>query len=122
MPVLEVRTTALPGRDWGGHTDVVVGLQHGREPVSLVPADAPTAVWRMDLDLGPRGYRGPWVQGRPGERFVYLTWLSGPDAVMFRRLKVWLPEPAREDDLVLSLELTDARGGPLCGSVHPDWG
>ncbi len=121
MPLLTICARALPGADCCGHSDVQVGVQHGREPAELVPADAASACWVLELGLGPRGYRGPVVQGRPGARFVYLTWgsLTSGAFVMFRRLKVWLPEPARADDLVLELELTDGCGAPLCGSVHP---
>jgi hypothetical protein len=68
---------------------------------------------------------GPYVEGRPGGRFVYLSWTQ--DGTMFRRAKLMLDGvPAevlaaadRDGTLVARLGLTDARGGPLCAAVRP---
>jgi hypothetical protein len=75
-------------------------------------------------------FRGPFVHGEKGRRFVYLSWGElGADGgfSMFRRAKLHLSaiEPT---DLVRSLDsdapavegcldLTDSGGGPICGSV-----
>ena len=68
----------LPGRRFEEHGNVHVGLQERREPVGLVPGDAPSAKWALDVAVvgpaGDRDFRGPAVQGKRGERFVYLTW------------------------------------------------
>jgi hypothetical protein len=79
---------------------------------------------------------GPYVHGRPGKRFVYLSWGDvGDDGSfdMFRRIKLWLSqvdattlEAAAQPGRCLEahLRLTDECGGPRCGGLHPalvDW-
>jgi hypothetical protein len=76
------------------------------------------------------GFRGPFVHGEKGMRFVYLSWGElGADGgfSMFRRAKLHLSAidpgdlaesldsdaPAVEG----SLDLTDDGGGPICGSA-----
>ena len=59
-----------------------------------MPADAASATWEFEvtsrevdglLDVG-----GPWVHGRPGARFLYLSWGAVDDEAfaMFRRAKL----------------------------------
>jgi len=125
-------------RTW---TNVHVGIQRRREVVDLVPGDAQRAVFDVDVELrtgrdGRLEPRGPYVQGRPGERFIYLSWgaVDGDGHFeMFRRLKLWIgrldEELLRRADalgyrLELRLALADERGGPVCGSGDPqrlDW-
>jgi hypothetical protein len=116
----------LPGRDCGSHTDVHVGVQLGREPADLVAADADHAHWEIDLDVvdGAEGvdFRGPAVQGRRGERFVYLTWGegTGEDFAMFRRSKLMLadlPDPTA-GETVARVHLTDELGLPRCARLR----
>lgn len=130
----------LPGRVFcdaaGGELgNVHVGVQHGREPRDLVPGDAAEARWEVDIEpvITPDGsvdFRGSVVQGKRGERFVYLTW-GNVDALghfhMFRRAKLMLNriEPSVLTDAIGSgrltacVELTDSRGGPRCARVDP---
>ncbi|NUL05868.1 hypothetical protein HRW07_22070, partial [Streptomyces lunaelactis] len=68
----------------------------------------------------------PYVQGRRGERFVYLTWGElppGGEFAMFRRAKLFLadlPEQALSGGAVeTGLGLTDGAGMPLCAAVRP---
>ena len=123
--------TDLPGRDCGADArDVHVGVQRTREIEQLVPGDAAEA--RFVLELRPNGDRdalGPYAQGKPGERFVYLSWVAGPDRTMFRRAKLMLADipadvwtVACKDGSVLeaTLPLTDRRGMPLCSRVPSD--
>ena len=74
--------------------------------------------------------RGPYIQGGPGRRFVYLAWGELDDAgtfTMFRRAKLWLDgvDAATAHDAVAGgrltarLGLTDAAGRPLCATVRP---
>lgn len=116
----------LPGRDCGPHRDVHVGVQLRRDPSGLVPGDAEDAVWEVDVEVvdtpdGP-DFRGPAVQGRRGERFVYLTWGEG-DAdsfAMFRRAKLMLadlPDPGAEH-VVARVHLTDELGLPRCARLR----
>ena len=145
---LRIVGSDLPGRDFhdaGGSertwTNVHVGIQRRREVVDLVPGDAQRAVFDIDVELrtgrdGRLEPRGPYVQGRPGERFIYLSWGAVAGAghfQMFRRLKLWIgrldEQLLRRADalghrLELRLALTDERGGPVCGSGDPgrlDW-
>lgn len=75
-------------------------------------------------------FKGPYIQGRPHERFIYLSWGtvdSDETFNMFRRAKLWLNaidaaviDAARTSGrLVARLGLTDAKGHPLCASVRP---
>ena len=114
--------------------NVHVGVQLRREPAELVPADAVDAAWAVEVEVVPTGagvdFRGPAVQGRRGERFIYLTWGDvGPNQEfeMFRRAKLMLDRVdqqliARAVDagrLAVTVDLTDERGGPRCARVDP---
>jgi hypothetical protein len=116
----------LPGRSCGTYTDVHVGVQVGREPADLVPADAENARWQVEIDVveDDRGtdFRGSAVQGRRGERFVYLTRGegTGADFAMFRRAKLMLadlPGPLAPE-LVARVHLTDEDGMPRCARLR----
>jgi hypothetical protein len=74
--------------------------------------------------------KGPYIQGPPGGRFVYLSWFAiddTGDSRLFRRAKLWLdavPVPVLDSALergllVGRLGLTDTRGNPLCAAVRP---
>jgi hypothetical protein len=128
--------TNMPGRVFGEHRHVHVGVQCRKETVDFVPGDAAEAAFEFDVDvLRDDGdgwdFRGPYVHGPRGERFIYLVWadlLPGSEATMFRRAKLHLScldagliadaaEPGRQ--LTANLALTDGRGGPRCASVRP---
>ncbi len=116
----------LPGRTCGSYRDIHVGVQLRREPAELVAADAPMARWEVDVEPierdGERDFRGPAVQGRRGQRFVYLTWGEVRDGTfsMFRRAKLMLedvPDPARET-VIARVDLTDECGMPRCARLR----
>jgi len=128
----------LPGSSWSGRTGIHVGVQKGTEVIGLVTGDAADAVFDIDLEVvadseGEPDFRGPYVQGRRGERFVYLSWGEVDDQgtfAMFRRLKLHLAPLVEQStpERVLTakriqavLELTDTRGRPLAASVRPPW-
>jgi hypothetical protein len=123
---IRITGRGLPGLRCGDHSQVHVGVQRGSEVTGLVPGDAAEAVFDLTVTLattadGPR-FRGPYVHGRAGERFLYLSWgeLHDGEFTMFRRAKLHLPDPADGPaGLDAELVLTDARGGPLCASVRP---
>lgn len=127
---LVIRGHDLPGASYAGHARIGVGIQVRSEPYDVVPGDAPDARWETDLRLVGGDLRGPAVQGRKGDRFVYLTWgdLAGGRFEMFRRAKLMLdrvdPALVAEADrsgvpLVADVSLTDERGGPRCARVDP---
>jgi hypothetical protein len=137
---IRIEGSDLPGRRGGGESDALragnvhVGVQRKAEVVDRVPADAASATWTFEvasrevdglLDVG-----GPWVHGRPGARFLYLSWgaVSDDTFAMFRRAKLMFGDVptavlrhAHEGGGVLvgRLGLTDGCGGPRCARVRP---
>jgi hypothetical protein len=104
------------------------------ELLDLVPGDAASATWTLDCKATPSSsgvdLTGPYIQGRPGGRFIYFSWgtLDEPhDFKMFRRAKLQLDAvpPATLDNavehglLVARLGLTDTKANPLCAAVQP---
>ena len=117
----------LPGRTCGSYADVHVGVQVGRAPADLVPGDAARARWELEREVedrdGEPDFRGPAVQGRRGERFVYLTWGegTGSEFAMFRRAKLMLddlPDPWAAE-ATARVHLTDDCGLPRCARLAP---
>lgn len=112
----------LPGLTCGPHTNIHVGVQVKRAPVGLVPADAAEADWVTEIRTDDGDFRGPAVQGRKGERFVYLTWgtVAGDSFSMFRRAKLMLADlPADADEVTVDVDLTDEHGMPRCARLRP---
>jgi hypothetical protein len=126
----------------GGYQNIHVGVQRrGRlaELLGLVPGDAPSADSTMDCTVTRTSdgidVKGPYIQGPPGGRFIYLSWGTVDDTAgftLFRRAKLWLDTvpPAVLDRalelglLVGRLGLTDRKGNPRCAAVRPpviDW-
>ena len=83
----------------------------------------PAGRWtsRSSTEDGERDFRGPEVQGKRGERFVYLTWGtgSGDDFEMFRRAKLMLAEAPDADVVRAVVHLTDEWGMPRCARLRP---
>lgn len=143
--LIRIEGTDLPGRACGpeagrpdGYAGIHVGVQRRGKPAELlgvVPGDAPAVTWTLDATVTPApdgtaDVRGPYVQGPPGGRFIYLSWgeVGSPGTFeMFRRAKLWLEavpapvlrEAAGRGVLVGRLGLTDAKGYPRCASVRP---
>ncbi|GGQ62158.1 DUF5990 family protein [Couchioplanes azureus] len=138
--LIRIEGDDLPGRRGGAEADALrrgnvhVGVQRRTEVVDRFPADAAGVRWELEvtsrevdglLDVG-----GPWVHGRPGARFLYLSWgaVDGPAFAMFRRAKLMFGDVptgtlrAAHDGagvLVGRLGLTGADGGPRCARVRP---
>jgi hypothetical protein len=147
MAALELRidATDLPGRTCpapagsglSGYGDIHVAVQRRNRPAELLdpqPGDAVSASWTLPCTTAVSAdgvdVTGPYVQGGPGGRFVYLSWGAvdaGGAFTMFRRAKLMLDavpgavaEAAARDGLLVGrLGLTDARGLPLCARVVP---
>jgi Family of unknown function (DUF5990) len=134
--------TRLPGRafhdvrhDGCTYSNVHVGVQCRRDVVEIVPGDAPAAEWNFPVDVvpdcDPPDFRGPHVQGKRGDRFVYLSWGAVDDEgnfQMFRRAKLMLAAvPAavlasanQPGQMLLgALGLTAADGSPVCAATRP---
>ena len=136
---IRIEGSDLPGQSGRPQADelrlgnVHVGVQRKSEVVERVSAGAPAAVWEFEvtsrevdglLDVG-----GPYVHGRPGARFLYLSWgaVEGETFAGFRRAKLLfgdiptglLRAAHGGGMLVARLGLTDADGGPRCARVRP---
>ena len=146
---IRIEASDLPGRSCGpspdrpgGHSNIHVGVQRRNQPdelLGLVPGDAPSATWTLDCQANSSStgvdLTGPYIQGRPGGRFIYLSWGTVDEAhdfMMFRRAKLQLAaippavlENAVERGLLVGrLGLADTKGSPLCAAVRPpviDW-
>jgi hypothetical protein len=134
---VRIEAHALPGRTCApadapeAYDNVHVGIQRRQEVVDLVPGDADTAVWSFDVttrvtDDGTLDFAGPYVHGRRGDRFLYLSWgtLAPTNTfTMFRRAKLHFtdipPDLLPAPGLVARLGLTDGYGNPLCARVRP---
>ncbi len=139
---LQIDGAHLPGRRCGPmelgevYENVHVGVGRWEDAAELVPGDAPSARWEADVaatsaDDGSYDFRGPLVQGRRGDRFVYLNWGTLADDgtfAMFRRAKLILsevPPPlvaqalGEHATLACTVDLTDEIGQPRCARVRP---
>jgi len=141
---IRIEASDLPGDTCGpgpeapdGYRQVHVGVQRRGDRddlLGLTRGDAPSATWTLECTASrlPTGVdlRGPHLQGPPGGRFVYLSWVTvDGDGVrtLFRRAKLWLnAAPPQVLDaavagglLVGRLGLTDPKGDPVCASVRP---
>ncbi len=138
---IRIEASELPGRACGpspdknsGYDNIYVGVQkRGAKPddlLGMVAGDAPNAVWTLECDMSGTDVKGRYIQGRPGDRFIYLSWgtVDRDGAFeMFRRAKLMLDvvdaptlrAARRSGTLVGRLGLTDARGNPLCAAVRP---
>lgn len=130
---LRIRLVAIdPPFDGDG---VRFGVQAGRDVEDPVPASA-TTEFDIDLDVvtsegGDHDFAGRYVHGRPGDRFLYLSWgFADADRTfeMFARAKVRLSDipiellertVAADATLVCDLRATDDRGRPASGTVRP---
>ncbi|RZU48384.1 hypothetical protein EV385_0098 [Krasilnikovia cinnamomea] len=138
--LVRIEGVDLPGRGGGAEAaalrlgNVHVGLQRRAEVVARVRADAASASWELDVATrevdGLLDVSGPYVHGRPGARFLYLSWggVDGDEFAMFRRAKLMfgdvpgaLLRAAHAGAGVLAgrLGLTDPAGGPRCARVRP---
>jgi hypothetical protein len=136
---LRIIGTDLPGRDcpsgrnFPGYSNVHIGMQTKRRPpelLNLQPGDATMVTWTIDCEVNGPDVRGPYIQGGPGDRFIYLNWgsVDGDGRMdMFRRAKLMLDgvpdsvlaKAAKSGLLVGRVGLTDVKGQPLCAAVRP---
>ncbi|MET7950455.1 DUF5990 family protein [Micromonospora sp. NPDC005324] len=142
---IRIDGTDFPGQRSGAEADALrrgnvhVGVQRKAEVVDQVPADAVGATWSFEVSSreidGALDVCGPWVHGRPGARFLYLSWgaVTQDGFAMFRRAKLMFTDVPTEllraahegnATLVGRVGLTDAAGAPICARVQPsaiDW-
>jgi len=139
---IRIEGAGLPGRSCGAstgmltrHPNVHVAVPRRNQPNELLgrtPGDAPSVTWVLDCVASADGtdIRGPYIQGPPGGRFIYLSWGDVGDTgefTMFRRAKLWLDaippgmlaQAGPDGEVVGRLALADSKGNPLCATVRP---
>jgi hypothetical protein len=141
--LIRIEGRDLPGRSCGpsperpfGHHGIEVGVQRKNKPGELmgrVSADVESVVWELEATPVPSDradFRGPYVSGPPGGRFIYLAWgvVAEPGSFeMFRRAKIMfdgipadvMTAARASGTLVGRLGLTDPKGNPTCAAVRP---
>lgn len=121
-----------PGSSCPGPDGIGLGIQQGREVVGVLPSSTPAPRFIGELSMVSDGevtdYRGPYVHGPKGDRFLYLTWLHLKSRESMARIKLKLsdidPEllatAARDGKVLLGrVKLTNRLGKPASGSVRP---
>jgi hypothetical protein len=127
---------ALTGHDPGRPFLDIPG-RDGARALEPVPGDAPSARWEVTVtvrrDDDGLDFGGPFVRGVRNDRHLGLVWGDVPgDGTLrlFRGVKMRLVEadPAIVEAalrpgqrLVARIRLTDAKGNPICASVHPPY-
>ena len=138
---IKVICTDLPGLRFEDieivREPVYLGIQKGETVIDQVPGDRRQATFQPDFRIGRRrdgapNFLGPYAKGTPAKRFFYLSWgVRQVDGSfdLFRRLKVWLEDITRKQvdksrkigkPITVRLQMTDAYGGPSCGSTTGD--
>jgi Family of unknown function (DUF5990) len=129
------RTCADPRPGGVEYENVHVGVQRRKDVVDLVPGDTPDAEWNLTVDTvtkdGALDQRGPFVHGKRGDRFLFLSWGTVDDAnhfEMFRRAKLMFDSVPDEllrtaqasgHRLVGTVNMTHDDGMPRCAAVRP---
>ena len=113
----------------GDRKNVHVGIQRGTDVVDLVPCDASSATFDISVVRRDDGdFRSPYVHGKPGDRFLYLSWVDVDDAgaaTMFSRIKIMLAAipvgllRSETSSLEAYLALTDDKGKLVTAAVRP---
>ena len=120
-----------------------LGLQSGRN--DIVRGTALEGGTRFEVSVGVKqgrggdpDFSGPLVHGRPGERFLYLSWghvTAASEHEMFRRLKLYLSRCSRKDwsspgvtwaqvkrgSITTSVSGSGPDGTPHCGTAKVRW-
>lgn len=135
--IIRLHCIELPGCEFKGRNKVRLGIQKGKEVIEDVLAEAEavtfTCLLRVarDSDTGKPNFLGPYAQGTPQERFIYLCWGERKEGGWdgFGRAKIHLKEIdwssveqtiATGKPLEAVIKMTDKKGNPLCASVGQD--
>ena len=131
---IRLRCIALPGREFDGRSHVRLGIQKGKEVVDDHFADAEELSFTCQLrvaqdgETGKPNFLGPYAQGKPSERFLYLCWGERVTGVWdgFGRVKVHLKElpwPAVANAITAGkpieavITMTNQKGKPVYASL-----
>lgn len=122
----------LPEADWGGHGEIWMGVQAGKEVVQKVKLPAESVVFEAELRIGnddgepSPNFLGPFAHGGKEDRFIYICW--GRPSIRgwtgFRRAKLPLTrldwKAIESNEIRGELRCTDPKGGPICATVKAD--
>lgn len=130
---LRIECFDLPPHDWGGHAEIWLGIQCGKEVVQEVKLPTQDVVFEAELRVdgdpahGRPNFLGPYAQGSAQDRFLYLCWGRRHFGLWagFRRAKISLSglnwEDIDSNRLMARVRCTDAKGGPSCASLKGDF-
>ena len=129
---LTIECVDLPAHDWGGHTEIWLGIQAGKEVVQKVKLPSDKVAFEADLRIGNESsdgvpnFLGPYAHGTVQDRFLYLCWGMpvGPHWVGFRRAKLPLSsltwQLIANHHVLARVKCTDSKGGPACATLKGD--
>ncbi|MEZ4708018.1 MAG: DUF5990 family protein [Caldilineaceae bacterium] len=127
----------LPGRVVGDKNEVRLGIQKGKEVIEDVLAEGEEVIFTCALRVekneatGMPNFLGPYAQGTPKERFIYLCWGERKGGLWdgFGRVKVHLKDLewsavesaiSTGDAIEATIKMVDKKGGPLYASVKKE--
>ena len=120
-----------PGSTCPGPDGIGLGIQQGREVVGVLPSSTESPRFAGEITVVADGetvdFRGPYVHGPKGDRFLYLAWIHLKSREAMARIKLKLsdidPEllasAAEGGVLTARVRLTNRLGKPASGSVRP---
>ncbi len=134
---IQLHCQALPGAAFAGRENVRLGIQRGKMVVDDVSAavDAVTFACQLrverNAETGKPNFLGPYAQGKPAERFLYLCWgerrAEAWDGI--GRVKIHLSALswaavataiAGGTPIEALITMTDATGKPIYASVRKE--
>jgi hypothetical protein len=129
---VEIEGIDGPGKACPGPDGVAIGIQRDKEVIDPVPSSTDSPRFHATIDLTGDGdatdYRGPFVHGPKGDRFLYLAWVAIRDGSMVARIKLKLADidpallvRAAESGAVITgrVQLVNSQGKPASGTVRP---
>jgi hypothetical protein len=127
----------LPGVEFKGITGLRLGVQKGKEVIEDVPANVNTVSFLCPLRVeknaktGNPNFLGPYAQGTPEDRFIYLCWGDRRDELWAGcgRAKVLLKQLGWKtiekaistgSPIEAVIKMTDKKGGPLYATIRQE--
>lgn len=135
--MIRLRCIELPGCEFEGRNQVRLGIQKGKDVIEDVLAEAEAIVFTCLLrvernsETGKPNFLGPYAQGTPQARFIYLCWGERKEGIWhgFGRAKIHLntidwhaveQSIATGNPVEAIIKMTDKKGRPLYASVGKD--
>jgi hypothetical protein len=130
--VLRIEGTDPPAASCPGPDGVAIGIQRGPTVIDAMPSSTPDPRFHAELEIVTDGeatdFRGAYVHGPRGDRFLYLAWVGIRDGNMVARIKLKLADidpglletaASSGGPLIARLRLVNPQGRPVSGSVRP---